>query len=64
MREEIRFFENGLQLLKGSGDLRTALGELVKLAAHDGHSRSASFYIADWPLRVLKPLATYGLPSA
>jgi len=62
MREDVRFFESGLQLLKGSGDLKTALGELVKLAAQDGHSTSASFYIADWPLYVLKPLTTYGLP--
>ena len=62
MRDGIRFFESGLQLIQGNGDLKTALGELVQLAAQDGNSTSASFYVADWPHRVLRPLITYGLP--
>jgi len=31
-------------LLTGGGDLKTALGELVKLGAQDGHSTSLSPY--------------------
>ena len=61
---DVRFFESGLQLIKGNGDLKVALGELVQLAAESGNCTSSSFYIADWNENVLKPLATFGLPPA
>ncbi len=64
MQNNVRFFESGLRLIKGDGDLKTALGQLVQLAAESGNCTSASFYIADWSESVLKPLVTYGLPPA
>jgi GAF domain-containing protein len=64
MRHDVRFFERGLQLIKGDGDLKAALGQLVQLAAESGNCTSSSFYIADWSDNVLKPLVTYGLPPA
>ena len=63
MRNDLRFFESGLQLINGNGDLKTALGQLVQLAAESGNCTSSSFYIADWSDNLLKPLVTYGLPS-
>ncbi len=64
MRDGIRFFETGLQLVKGNGDLKTALGQFIQLAAEGANCNSSSFYIADWRDRVLRPLVTYGLPPA
>src|SRR4051794_22242245 len=63
MPRDVRFFESGLRLIKGDGDLKTALGQLLQLAAESGNCVSASFYIADWNEKVLTPLVTYGLPS-
>ncbi len=60
--QNVRFFESGLRLIKGDGDLKTALGHLVQLAADSGNCTSASFYIVDWNEETLKPLVTYGLP--
>ena len=62
MRNDIQFFERGLHLIKGNGDLKAAIGHLVQLAAESGNCTSSSFYIADWNDNVLKPLVTYGLP--
>ena len=62
MNKELRFFESGLQLIKGKGDLKNAVGELVQMAAEAGNCKAASLYLADWPSRVLKPLVTFGLP--
>jgi GAF domain-containing protein len=64
MRKNITFFDSGLQLTDGVGDLKTALAELVQLAAEAAKSSSASFYILDVREGVLKPLITYGLPPA
>jgi GAF domain-containing protein len=64
MRDDIQFFERGLHLIKGNGDLKAAIGHLVQLAAESGNCTSSSFYIADWNDNVLKPLVTYGLPPA
>ena len=64
MLKDVRFFDSGLLLIRGDGDLRTALGHLVQLAAESGNCTSASFYIADWGEKVLKPLVTYGLPPS
>ena len=59
----IRFFESGLELIKGKGDLRKALGALVQLAAEGARSQAASLYVVDYQESVLKPLVTYGLPE-
>jgi hypothetical protein len=64
MQKNITFFESGLQLTDGVGDLKTALAELVQLAAEAAKSSSASFYVLDAREGVLKPLITYGLPPA
>jgi GAF domain-containing protein len=62
MNTPLRFFEDGLRLVKGNGDLKGAVGELVQLAAEAGHARGASLFIVDRNERVLKPLVTFGLP--
>ena len=36
MRDDIQFFERGLHLIKGNGDLKAAIGHLVQLAAESG----------------------------
>ena len=63
MNKDLRFFESGFQLVVGKGDLKSAVGELVQLAAEAGNCKAASFFIADWQERVLKPMVTFGLPS-
>lgn len=63
MKKDLRFFESGFQLIVGKGDLKSAVGELVQLAAEAGNCKAASFFIADWQERVLKPMVTFGLPS-
>jgi GAF domain-containing protein len=62
MHKDLRFFEAGLHLIKGNGDLKTAVGELVQLAAESGNCEAASLFISDWRNQVLKPLVTFGLP--
>ena len=60
----LRFFENGLfHQANGNGDLKTAIGELIRLAADSAQSTSASLYLLDPNQAVLKPLATLGLPE-
>src|SRR5205807_8644129 len=60
----LRFFENGLfHKAAGNGDLKTAIGELIRLAADSAKSNSASLYVLDPNQPVLKPLATLGLPE-
>ena len=60
----LRFFENGLfHKAAGNGDLKTAIGELIRLAADSAKSTSASLYVLDANQPVLKPLATLGLPE-
>jgi GAF domain-containing protein len=61
--KDLRFFESGLQLINGRGDLKLAIGELVQLAAEAGNCKAASFFIVDSHDQVLKPLVTFGLPS-
>lgn len=63
MTKDLQFFESGLQLVVGNEGLKTAVGELVQLAAEAGNCRAASFFIADWREEVLKPLVTFGLPA-
>jgi GAF domain-containing protein len=60
----IIFFENGLRLIKGQGDLKTALSTFVHLIAQDAKSTAASIYAVDTANQVLKPLVTYGLPQS
>lgn len=64
MRKDITFFESGLRLVNGRGDLKTALAELLQLAAESANSASASFYLLDARKNVLRPVVTYGLPPA
>ena len=60
----LRFFENALfHKANGNGDLKTAIGELIRLAADSAKSTSASLYVLDPNRAVLKPLATFGLPE-
>jgi hypothetical protein len=63
MKKDLQFFDSGWQLIKGTGDLKVAVGELVQLAAESANSKAASFYIADRHDHVLEPLTTFGLPS-
>jgi signal transduction protein with GAF and PtsI domain len=60
----IVFHSAGMQLLKGDGDLKGALGPIIQLAAESAHSRSSSFYLLDHSQQVLKPLVTCGLPES
>lgn len=61
---DLIFFENGLQLMKGQGDLKTALSTFVHLIAEDAKSTAASIYAVDAANQVLKPLVTLGLPQS
>ena len=63
MSEKLTFFESGFQLIKGNGDLRLAVGEIVQLAAQAGNCRAASFFILDSARLILVPLVTFGLPA-
>lgn len=63
MNKDLEFFESGLQLVQGAGDLKGAVGELVQLAAEAGNCKAASLFIADWHEQVLKPMVTFGLPA-
>jgi GAF domain-containing protein len=64
-KPELRFFDDCLfHVPNGRGDVKTALGELVRLAAEGVNSTSASLYLVDAQGAVLKPLATFGLPEA
>jgi GAF domain-containing protein len=60
----IAFYDSGLQLIKGKGDLRTALSTFVQLIAESAGSTAASIYCVDKDNQVLKPLVTYGLPPS
>ena len=62
--KEIRFFEQEFQRISGTGDLKSALANLVQLAMEGAKSNSGSFYIADSDQRVLRPLITCGLPAS
>jgi GAF domain-containing protein len=60
----LRFFDHSLfHLANSNGDVKTAIGELVRLAAEGANSRSASLYIVHPTEPVLKPLVTFGLPE-
>ena len=62
--KEIRFFDQEFQRISGTGDLRSALANLVQLAVEGARSNSGSFYIVDSNQRVLRPLITCGLPAS
>ena len=63
-KPELRFFDDGLfHVPNRCGDVKTALGELVRLAAEGVNSTSASLYLVDEQGAVLKPLVTFGLPE-
>ncbi len=61
---ELRFFDSPLfHTRNGNGNVKTAIAELVRLAAEAAKSRSASLYTVDAKQQVLKPLVTFGLPE-
>lgn len=63
-KPELRFFDSCLSRVPDhDGNLKTALGELVRLAAEGVNARSASLYLVDRHAAVLKPLITFGLPE-
>jgi signal transduction protein with GAF and PtsI domain len=64
LERDIWFFQDGLQAMKGSGDLKGALGNLIQLAASAAQSKASSFYIKDETGQFLKPLATWGLSES
>lgn len=61
---DIRYFEDGLRAIKGSGDLKGALGNLIQLAASAAQSKASSFYMKDETGQFLKPLVTWGLSES
>lgn len=62
--KDIRYFEDGLRAIEGSGDLKGALGDLVQLAASAAQSKASSLYMKDETGEFLKPLVTWGLSEA
>jgi GAF domain-containing protein len=64
MDSNVTFFESGLTLVHGHGDLRTALGSMLPIVAQLADSDGASLFLTDEVGQVLKPLATFGLPKS
>ena len=64
MDSNITFFESGLQLVRGQGDLKNALGNMLPIVAQLANSASASLFLTDEREQVLKPLVTFGLPES
>jgi GAF domain-containing protein len=64
MDSSVRFFDSGLQLLQGEGDLKTALGSMLPIVAQLANSTGASLFVTDEAEDVLKPLVTFGLPES
>src|ERR1700728_776194 len=64
MDSSVRFFDSGLQLLQGEGDLKTALGSMLPNVAQLVNSTGASLFVTDEAKTVLKPLVTFGLPES
>ena len=55
METSVRFFESGMQLMQGQGDLKTALGSMLPIVAQLASS-AASLFVTDEAENVLKPL--------
>ena len=64
MDSKIVFFESGLALARGQGDLKNALGNMLPIVAQLANSNGASLFLTDEVEQVLKPLVTYGLPES
>jgi GAF domain-containing protein len=64
MDSNIVFFESGLALARGQGDLKNALGNMLPIVAQLANSNGASLFLTDEAALVLKPLVTYGLPES
>jgi GAF domain-containing protein len=64
MSADATFFESGLQLLQGRGNLKCALGNMLPIVAQLAGSDGASLFIVDESEMVLKPLVTVGLPES
>jgi hypothetical protein len=63
MDPKILFFSSGLELARGEGDLKNALGNMLPIVAQLANSDGASLFLVDEAAQVLKPLVTYGLPE-
>ena len=55
MSADATFFESGLQLLQGRGNLKCALGNMLPIVAQLAGSDGASLFIVDESEMVLKP---------
>lgn len=64
MDSNVVFFESGLGLVRGQGDLKNALGNMLPIVAQLAGSDGVSLFLTDEMDQVLKPLVTYGLPPA
>ena len=63
MQGNIKFF-NGFNSITGTGDLKSALSNLLQLAAEAAKSSAASIYLVNTGQNTLEPLITYGLPQS
>ena len=64
MDPQTAFYDSGLQLVQGQGDLKNALGSMLPIVAQLAGSDAASLFLTDEIERVLKPLVTFGLPES
>ena len=64
MDPQIAFYDSGLQLVRGQGDLKNALGSMLPIVAQLAGSDAASLFLTDETEQVLKPLVTFGLPES
>jgi GAF domain-containing protein len=64
MDSNVTFFESGLQLVRGQGNLKSALGNMLPIVAQLANSAGASLFLTDEKEQVLKPLVTFGLPES
>jgi GAF domain-containing protein len=64
MDSNVVFFESGLGLVRGQGDLKNALGSMLPIVAQLAGADGSSLFLTDEIAQVLKPLVTYGLPKS
>lgn len=64
LERDVHFFEEGLRAIKGSGDLKFALGNLLQLAGAAAQSKASSLYMKDDTGQFLRPLVTWGLSES
>ena len=62
--DSVTFYDSGMALMRGNGDLKSALGSMLPIVAQLANSNGASLFITDESEKTLKPLVTYGLPKS